>query len=151
MNVVLHQPEIPDNTGSIGRTCVATGAKLWLIRPLGFQIDNARIRRAGMDYWNHLEWEVVNDWAALKAQLAESRMWLFSKTATREYTDVEYAAGDTLVFGCESQGLPRTLLDEHPQQCLRIPIESEARSLNLSVAVAVAVYEARRQGAIHSR
>ncbi len=148
LNVVLHQPEIPDNTGSVGRTCVATGAKLWLVRPLGFQIDHARIRRAGMDYWEHLNWEAVDDWPALTAQLDVGRMWFFSKTATREYTEGQFQPGDTLVFGCESQGLPRTLLEEHSARALRIPIQPEARSVNLSVAVAVAVFEAKRQGAL---
>ncbi len=148
LNVVLHQPEIPDNTGSVGRTCVAVGAKLWLVRPLGFRIDHARIRRAGMDYWNHLDWEAVDEWQSLTQQLDVSRMWFFTKTATRAFTDVVYEPGDALVFGCESQGLPRSLLEEHADRAVRIPIAPEARSLNLSVAVAVAVYEARRQGAL---
>lgn len=150
LNVVLHQPEIPDNTGSVGRTCVATGAKLWLVRPLGFRIDHARIRRAGMDYWEHLNWEAVDDWDSLTARLEPKRMWFFSKTATREYTDVQFQAGDTFVFGCESQGLPRSLLEQHADRALRIPIEPQARSLNLSVAVAVAVFEAKRQGVFDS-
>lgn len=148
LHVVLFQPEIPDNTGSVGRTCVATGAKLWLVRPLGFRIDHARIRRAGMDYWDHLNWEAVDDWDTLTSRLNPARMWLFSKKATREFTDVPYQRGDALVFGCESQGLPNWLLEQYAQQNVRIPIQPEARSLNLSVAVAVAVFEARRQGVL---
>src|SRR5207249_7676543 len=90
LHVVLHTPDIPQNTGNIGRTCVAVGAKLWLVRPLGFRLDQKQLRRAGLDYWQHLEWEVVDDWAALSAQLFNCRFWFFSKTATRLYTSVAY-------------------------------------------------------------
>lgn len=144
-HVVLHQPEIPYNTGSVGRTCVAVGAKLWLVRPLGFRIDDYYLRRAGLDYWQHLEWEVVDDWPQLVAQIPESRHWYFSKKATHSYTEVKYQKGDALVFGCESQGLPEEWLSEKGDRCLRIPTRPEVRSLNLSNAVAVASYEAVRQ------
>lgn len=145
-HVVLHQPEIPYNTGSVGRTCVAVGAKLWLVRPLGFRVDDYHLRRAGMDYWQHLVWEAVDDWASLLEKLpTNSTRWLFTKTATSDYRDAKYSPGDVLVFGCESQGLPRELLAEHPEHCLRIPMREEARSLNLSNSVAVALYEAGRQ------
>ena len=147
LHIVLHQPEIPHNTGSIGRTCVALGAKLWLVRPLGFRVDDYYLRRAGLDYWERLEWEVVDDWNALLAQLPTSRYWFFSKTAARSYADVTYQRGDVLVFGSESQGLPPSLLAEHAERLLRIPIRSAVRSLNLSNSVAIASYEALRQGA----
>lgn len=145
-HVVLHQPEIPYNTGSVGRTCVAVGAKLWLVRPLGFRVDDYHLRRAGMDYWQHLMWETVDDWASLLDKLpAEGTRWMFTKTATRDYCDAKYKPSDVLVFGCESQGLPRELLKDHPGHCLRIPMREEARSLNLSNSVAVALYEGCRQ------
>src|SRR5204863_1126072 len=92
--------------GSVGRTCVAAGAKLWLVRPLGFRLDDYYLRRAGLDYWEHLEWEAVDDWAALKERLPLDRAWYFTKTATTPYTAAELRRGDVLVFGCESQGLP---------------------------------------------
>jgi len=145
LHIVLYQPEIPHNTGSVGRTSVAIGAKLWLIRPLGFRIDDYHLRRAGMDYWDHLEWEAVDDWAALVKSLPTNRRWYFSKTAHRSYTEVEFQRDDVLVFGCESQGLPDELLDPQSDQSLRIPIRHDARSLNLSNSVAVAAFEAVRQ------
>ncbi len=145
IHVVLHQPEIPHNTGSVGRTCVAIGAKLWLVRPLGFRVDDYYLRRAGLDYWEHLEWEVVDDWAALEQRLEAKRYWFFTKTATAVYTSVNYEPGDVLVFGSESNGLPPSLLNEHGPRTLRIPTRDSVRSLNLSNAVAVALYEAVRQ------
>lgn len=145
LHVVLHSPEIPYNTGSVGRTCVAVGAKLWLVRPLGFRLDDYYLRRAGLDYWEHLEWEVVDDWQALAARLPLSGAYYFTKTATRSYTTVAYRKGDVLVFGNESSGLPRTLLAAHADRALRIPIRDAARSLNLSNSVAIAAFEARRQ------
>ncbi len=145
LHIVLYQPEIPENTGNIGRTCVALGAKLWLVRPLGFRLDNRHLRRAGLDYWEHLQWEAVDDWETLLLRLSAGNYWLFSKTAARCYTEAGYSPGDALVFGSESQGLPRSLLDGNPNRCLRIPMAGKARSLNLSVSVGVAGYEARRQ------
>ncbi len=145
MHIVLHQPEIHYNTGSVGRTCVALGAKLWLVRPLGFRLDDKHLRRAGLDYWQHLDWEVVDDWHALCSRLDSGRMWFFSKRAIRSYTDAPFESEPILVFGSESEGLPRRLLDAHSKRCLRIPIDANARSLNLSVSVAVAAFEARRQ------
>ncbi|MCE5267160.1 MAG: tRNA (cytidine(34)-2'-O)-methyltransferase [Planctomycetaceae bacterium] len=145
LNVILHQPEIAENTGNVGRTCVALGAKLWLVRPLGFRMDERRLRRAGLDYWQHLDWEAVDDWAALLARLPEERLWFFTKRAERPYTEAAFAPGDGLVFGSESQGLPPSFLEAHPDRCLRIPMRSEARSLNLAVSAAVAAYEAARQ------
>jgi tRNA (cytidine/uridine-2'-O-)-methyltransferase len=121
------------------------GAKLWLVRPLGFRVDDYHLRRSGMDYWERLEWEVVDDWRALAAALPVERAWLFTKTARQSYLDVCYQPGDVLVFGSESQGLPRALLDESADQTLRIPTRADVRSLNLSNSVAVATYEALRQ------
>ena len=145
LHVVLYQPEIPYNTGSVGRTCVAVGAKLWLVRPLGFRVDDYYLRRAGLDYWERLAWQVVDDWEVLTAALPPSRRWLFTKKAPRSYLDVAYQPGDVLVFGSESAGLPEHLLAAHGDSQLRIPIRPEVRSLNLSNSVAVAVYEAMRQ------
>jgi tRNA (cytidine/uridine-2'-O-)-methyltransferase len=146
LHVVLHQPEIPHNTGSVGRTCVAVGAKLWLVRPLGFRVDDYYLRRSGLDYWERLEWEVVDDWAALLAALpAAERAYFFTKTAAHDYLDADYAEGDVLVFGSESRGLPQSLLEAHAERTLRIPIRDAVRSLNLSNAVAVAAYEALRR------
>jgi tRNA (cytidine/uridine-2'-O-)-methyltransferase len=145
LHVVLHQPEIAENTGNVGRTCVALGARLWLIRPLGFRLEDRRLRRAGLDYWQHLDWEAVDDWSALMDRLPGCRPWLFTKHGTTAYTDAAFSPGDVLVFGSESQGLPLTVLESHPDRCLRIPMAAEARSLNLAVSVAVGAYEARRQ------
>ncbi|NOY30149.1 MAG: tRNA (cytidine(34)-2'-O)-methyltransferase [Planctomycetes bacterium] len=144
LHVVLHQPEIPYNTGSVGRTCVAIGAKLWLVRPLGFRVDDYYLRRAGLDYWQHLEWEVVDDWDSLLERLPRERHWYFSKKADRTYAEVQFSVGDVMVFGSESQGLPTEMLAQQPR-CLRIPTRDDVRSLNLSNAVAVAGYEALRQ------
>ena len=146
LHVVLYQPEIPYNTGSVGRTCLAVGAKLWLVRPLGFRIDDYYLRRAGLDYWEQLVWQVVDDWEALAAALSGRRLWFFSKKAERSYLDAAFEPGDVLVFGSESSGLPDHLLAVNPQANLRIPTRSAVRSLNLSNAVAVAAYEAQRQG-----
>ncbi len=144
LHVVLFTPEIPYNTGSVGRTCVAVGAKLWLVRPLGFRVDDYYLRRAGLDYWQHLAWQVVDDWAELCANVPADRHWYFTKKAERLYTEPDYAEGDVLVFGCESRGLPDELLAES-QRCLRIPTRPEVRSLNLSNSVAIAAYEVLRQ------
>lgn len=147
-HVVLYRPEIPYNAGSVGRTCVAVGAKLWLVRPLGFQVDDYHLRRAGLDYWQYLEWEVVDDWQALQSRLPSTRQWFFSKTAVREYTDIAYQQGDVFIFGSESQGLPREMIAKAAtteDAALRIPVREQVRSLNLSNSVAVVAYEAIRQ------
>ena len=145
LHIVLLAPEIPHNTGSVGRTCVAVGAKLWLVRPLGFRVDDYYLRRAGLDYWEHLEWEVVDDWPTLQTRLPGVQPYLFTKTARRAYTEVVYRRGDVLVFGSESSGLPPALLAEHAERTLRIPIRPQVRSLNLSNAAAIVMYEALRQ------
>jgi len=145
LHIVLYQPEIPYNTGSVGRTCVAVGAKLWLVRPLGFRVDDTHLRRAGLDYWDRLEWQVVDDWDQLLAQLPGSRRWLFTKKASGLHWDVRYEPGDVLVFGSETKGLPKTLLEADTDRQVRISTRSAVRSLNLSNSVAIAAYEALRQ------
>lgn len=145
LHVVLYQPEIPYNTGSVGRTCVALGAKLWLVKPLGFQIDDRQLRRAGLDYWESLDWQTVDDWDDLLRQIPTDRLWLFTKFGDSDYLGAEYQRGDALVFGRESNGLPDALLASAPGRRLRIPTRPEVRSLNLSNTVAVAGYEAARQ------
>jgi tRNA (cytidine/uridine-2'-O-)-methyltransferase len=145
LNVVLVEPEIAANTGAIGRTCVAAGARLWLVRPLGFHIDDRRIRRAGLDYWEHLDYRVVNHVEELVADLGHDRLWSFSTKASRLYTDVAYQAGDALVFGPESRGLSARWREACADRLVRIPIRPEARSLNLGNAAAIAVFEAVRQ------
>jgi tRNA (cytidine/uridine-2'-O-)-methyltransferase len=145
LHIVLFHPEIPHNTGSVGRTCVAAGAKLWLVRPLGFRLDDYYLRRAGLDYWQHLEWEAVDDWAALVNRRGPRPFWYFTKTATVCYTAATFEKGDVLVFGAESSGLPASLLEANPQRLLRIPIRPQARSLNLSNAVGIVTFEALRQ------
>lgn len=144
LHIVLHQPEIPYNTGSVGRTCVAIGAKLWLVRPLGFRVDDYYLRRAGLDYWQHLEWEVVDNWTALVERLPTDRHWYFTKKATQSYAESRISTGEVLVFGSESKGLPSELLADG-SRCLRIPTRNDVRSLNLSNSVAIAGYEALRQ------
>ena len=158
-NIVLFQPEIPGNTGAVGRTCVALEAKLWLVRPLGFRIDEKTLRRAGLDYWQYLEWEAVDHWDHLMLRLnaadlaasdsdttkREPRLWLYSRFATQSFTNVSYRPGDTLIFGCETSGLPESISLAHSEKLLRIPTGQHVRSLNLSCSVGVAGYEASRQ------
>jgi len=145
LHVILVEPEIASNTGSIGRTCVAAGATLWLVRPIGFRLDDRHLRRAALDYWEHLDWRVVDRLGEVASALGRDRLWSFSTKATRVYTDVAYRAGDALVFGPETRGLPAHWLSESADHALRIPIRPEARSLNLANAVAIAVFEAVRQ------
>src|SRR5262245_29951446 len=112
LHVVLHQPDIPQNAGNIGRTCVAVGAKLWFVRPLGFLLDDRHLRRAGMDYWEHLDWEAVESWSEFRRRFPEARVWCVENTGSRPAWDADFAPGDVLVFGSESRGLPRAILDE---------------------------------------
>lgn len=142
VHVVLWQPEIAANTGSIGRTCVAAGATLWLVRPLGFHLDDKSRRRAGLDYWNHLDCRLVDSLDEAASHIGPERLWYFSTRARTAFTQVQYAPGDALVFGPESRGLPEHLV--RTDRALRIPTRPEARSLNLAVAVGIAVYEALR-------
>ena len=144
-HVVLHQPEIPQNTGNIGRTCVAVGAKLWLIRPLGFRVDEKHLRRAGMDYWQHLDWQAVDSWDELTGHLAGRTFWYLTKTATRLVWQADFQRGDVLVFGSESRGLPPSILTSNPAQNLKLPMRNLVRSLNLASTANTVVYEAVRQ------
>ncbi|GIX00695.1 MAG: putative tRNA (cytidine(34)-2'-O)-methyltransferase [Pirellulaceae bacterium] len=150
LHIVLYQPEIPQNTGNIGRTCVALGAKLWIVRPAGFRLDSSQLRRAGMDYWDRLSWEDVANWEQLTHRLPEERMWLITKFATQRYTEVSYRPGDVLVFGSESSGLPAELRARLADRCLRIPMREGVRSLNLATSVGIVGYEAARQAEVLS-
>ncbi|MHB1560134.1 MAG: tRNA (cytidine(34)-2'-O)-methyltransferase [Isosphaeraceae bacterium] len=145
LNVVLVRPEIAANAGAIGRTCVAVGATLWLVRPLGFRLDDRYLRRAALDYWEHLDYKVVDGLDEVASALGRGRLWSFSTRAAQVYTEARYEPGDALVFGPESRGLPLSWLDERPDRAVRIPIRPEARSLNLANAVAIGLFEAARQ------
>ena len=143
LHIVLHQPEIPQNTGNIGRTCVAIGARLWLIRPLGFKVDDRSLKRAGMDYWQHLDWEVVDSLDEIRRRLPAAQVWCLTKTATRLVWDATFQRGDILLFGSESRGLPP--LQELPSRNLKLPMSDLVRSLNLASTANTVAYEAVRQ------
>ncbi|MDO4627975.1 MAG: tRNA (cytidine(34)-2'-O)-methyltransferase [Planctomycetia bacterium] len=146
LNIVLFQPEIPHNTGAVGRTCVGLGAKLWLVRPMGFQITDRNLKRAGLDYWQHLDWEIVENWDALREKLPQwDRYFFFTKKATHYYHEIAFQRGDVLVYGSETSGFPDFFHEEYADHCLRIPIRSKIRSLNLSVSVGISAFEAMRQ------
>lgn len=164
LNIVLYEPEIPANTGTIGRSCVLTDTKLHLIEPLGFSLDDRMIRRAGMGYWHDLDVTTYPSWEAFKAANPKARMWFMSARAAHNYAQVSYADGDFLVFGKESCGLPQELLDEYEEHGLRIPqlvregltpatshgplsdpTDPAAVSLNLSNAANIVLFEALRQ------
>ena len=145
LNIVLVEPEIPQNCGNIARTCAATGCRLHLIRPLGFDISEKAVKRAGLDYWHLVE---VLDYENLDDFFAKNnakRMWCLSTKAPRSYTEATFRDEDYLFFGKETKGLPEDFLQIHYDACVRIPMRTEARSLNLSNAVAITVYEALRQ------
>lgn len=144
-NVVLFQPEIPQNTGNIGRSCVALDAKLWVVRPMGFRLDEKLVQRAGLDYWQFLDFEVVDTWPLMLAKMDLKRTWFFTKFAQQLHTQARYAVGDWLVFGSESNGLPPSVRDEFAKHCLRLPMTGPVRSLNLSVAAGIGLFEAYRQ------
>jgi tRNA (cytidine/uridine-2'-O-)-methyltransferase len=147
MHIVLLEPEIPPNTGNVARLCAATRTTLHLIEPLGFKLDDAALRRAGMDYWRHVEWRRWLNWTAFVGSLSkEARLWFVEQGGPRRYTEAEFAPGDYLVFGRETAGLPRPILEAHSNRWLRIPmVHPEARSLNLSNCVALVLFEALRQ------
>jgi tRNA (cytidine/uridine-2'-O-)-methyltransferase len=145
LHIVLYQPEIPQNTGNIGRTCVAIGAKLWLIRPLGFKVDDRSLKRAGMDYWQHLDWEVVDTWNEVGKRHPTSQVWCLTKTATRLVWDAAFQRGDILLFGSESRGLPASILQESQARNLKLPMSDLVRSLNLASTANTVAYEAVRQ------
>src|SRR5688572_15328405 len=147
MHVVLLEPEIPPNTGNVARLCAATRSTLHLIEPFGFKLDDSQLKRAGMDYWQHVTWHRWKNWAEFQAQIrAESRLWLIESNGPKRYNEVRFGPDDYLVFGRETAGLPKGLLDQHREQWLRIPMfNSAARSLNLSNCVALVLFEALRQ------
>ncbi|UGB45390.1 tRNA (cytidine(34)-2'-O)-methyltransferase [Frateuria edaphi] len=146
LHVILFRPEIPPNTGNAIRLCANTGASLHLIRPLGFELDDARLRRAGLDYHEYARVTVHEDLPACLAALGEPRVFAYSTRGRLAHVDARYSEGDALLFGCETAGLPDEVLDAiPPDQRLRLPMRPDSRSLNLSNSVAVAVYEAWRQ------
>lgn len=144
MNIVLMQPEIPQNTGNIARTCAATGTMLHLVRPLGFSLDDRYLKRAGLDYWHMMRYRVYDGFDELLTSCPDARMHFLTTKAPRGYADARYEPNDFLVFGCETRGLPESLLSRVYDRCVRIPMVDGARSLNLSNAVAVVLYEALR-------
>jgi tRNA (cytidine/uridine-2'-O-)-methyltransferase len=145
LQIVLYEPEIPYNAGNIGRSCVALEAKLWMVRPLGFQIDDKHLRRAGLDYWQYLDWEVVDNWESLLEHLPGRNLWFFTKHGSKAYTEAQFGSDDVLVFGSESRGLPPTILEAYKDRCLRIPMHKNVRCLNQAVSAGIAMYEATRQ------
>ena len=144
-NIVLVEPEIPQNAGNIARTCGATGTALHLIRPLGFEVSDRYLKRAGLDYWHLVNISYYDSFAELKAKNPNARFFYFTTKARHRHSDIQFQDGDFLVFGKETKGLPEELLLENEETCLRIPMFAEARSLNLSNSVAIALYEALRQ------
>ena len=153
-HVVLVEPEIPPNTGNIGRLCVAAGARLHLVKPLGFSLDDRARQRAGLDYWEHLDWQLWDSWEQFESSLTPGHLGTAGRRASfhllttktgRPFWDSVIHPGDFLIFGRETKGLPASLLAAHPDRCLTIPMRPEARSLNLATAVAIVLYEALRQ------
>lgn len=145
MNIILHEPEIPANTGNIGRTCVATGTALHLIRPLGFDISDKAVRRAGMDYWKELDLYVYEDFNDFVSKNPNARIYMATTKAKKAYTEVIYEENDFIMFGKESAGIPEEILIKYEDTSVRIPMIGEIRSLNLSNSVAIMLYEALRQ------
>ncbi len=145
LNIVLVEPEIPQNCGNIARTCAATGCRLHLIRPLGFDISDKAVKRAGLDYWHMVEVRDYENLADFFSKNEVRQMWCLSTKAPRSYTQAQFHDGCYLFFGKETKGLPEAFLEEHRAECVRIPMRSDARSLKLSNAVAITVFEALRQ------
>ena len=145
INIVLCEPEIPQNTGNIARTCAATGASLHLIRPLGFEIDNAKLKRAGLDYWDKLDITYYDSLSDFQNKTKDEKIFYFSTKARHNYCDIKYEGDVWIMFGKETRGLPEELLKNNPETTVRIPMRDQLRSLNLSNSVAIAVYEILRQ------
>lgn len=145
MNIVLHQPEIPANTGNIGRTCVATGSTLHLIEPLGFRLNEKEIKRAGMDYWEHLDIRRYINFEDFKDKNPGAKIWMATTKAKHVYSDVVFGPDDYIMFGKESAGIPEEILVDYEETCIRIPMLNKIRSLNLSNSVSIVLYEALRQ------
>ena len=145
MNIILHEPEIPANTGNIGRTCMATGSALHLIEPLGFRLGEKELRRAGMDYWHDISVSTYMNFADFKEKNPNAKIWMATTKARHVYTDVKYNPGDFFMFGKESAGIPEEILVDYKETCIRIPMLPATRSLNLANSVAIVIYEALRQ------
>lgn len=145
LNIVLYEPEIPANTGNIGRTCVATGTRLHLIEPLGFKLNEKALKRAGMDYWNDLDVTTYIDYQDFLEKNSGVKIYMATTKAHKVYTDVEYEPDCYIMFGKESAGIPEEILVEHEEDCMRIPMNGDIRSLNLGNSVAIVLYEALRQ------
>ncbi len=145
LNIVLHEPEIPSNTGNIGRTCVATGTALHLIRPLGFSLDDRNLKRAGLDYWPHLRLYLYDSFEDFLQKNPGARIFMATTKAHQTYAEVQYGPDDFIMFGKETAGIPEEILVDYESTCIRIPMNESIRSLNLSNAVAIVLYEALRQ------
>ena len=145
LHVVLVEPEIPPNTGNVGRLCLATGAHLHLVKPLGFSLDDKMLKRAGLDYWRDVQVTLWESFAEVAAAHPGARFWFLTTKAQRVYWDAAFRDGDFLVFGRETKGLPETLLAAHPESALTIPMTDQTRSLNLATSVGIVLYEAVRQ------
>lgn len=146
LNIVLFQPEIPQNTGNIARTCVLTNSKLHLIKPLGFSLDEKHLKRAGLDYWPYLDLEIHESYEDLRSKYPQGVFYLSTTHGHKYYDEVKFNSGDFIIFGRESSGLPQHIKDENHERCIRVPmLETSTRSLNLSNTVAVVAYEALRQ------
>lgn len=145
LNIVLFEPEIPQNTGNIGRTCVATGTKLHLIGPMGFKITEKAVKRAGMDYWEHLDVVEYDGFEDFMSKNPNAKIYMATTKAKHVYTDVSYEEDCYIMFGKESAGIPEEILVDYPEECIRIPMSPKIRSLNLSNSVAIVLYEALRQ------
>ncbi len=145
MNIVLHEPEIPENTGNIGRTCVATGSVLHLIKPLGFQIDDKHLKRAGLDYWPKLEYYIYENYEDFLSKHPGVKIYYATTKAHNKYTDVVFGPDDFIMFGKETAGIPEEILVDNEDSCIRIPMVGDIRSLNLGNSVAIVLYEALRQ------
>ena len=145
LNIVLYEPEIPANTGNIGRTCVATGTRLHLIEPLGFKLNEKSLKRAGMDYWKDLDVTTYIDYQDFLKKNPGAKIYMATTKAHKVYTDVEYEPDCYIMFGKESAGIPEEILVEHEEDCMRIPMNGDIRSLNLGNSVAIVLYEALRQ------
>jgi tRNA (cytidine/uridine-2'-O-)-methyltransferase len=145
INVVLHEPEIPQNTGNIARICLAVGARLHLIKPLGFSVDDKRLKRAGLDYWDKVDVNYYDNLEEFLETLSTENIYLFTKKASKSYNEISFSGDVYLIFGKETYGLHEEVLEAFKEKCYRIPMRRDARSLNLANAVAVVVYEALRQ------
>lgn len=145
LNIVLYEPEIPANTGNIGRTCVATGTRLHLIEPLGFRLDEKSLRRAGMDYWNDLDVATYVDYEDFLAANPDAKIYMATTKAPKIYTEADFEPDCYIMFGKESAGLPEEILVQNKERCIRIPMSGGIRSLNLSNSVSIVLYEALRQ------